>query len=92
MGTYLSIPKQTEKITDVVSKTDRRALLFLLFFHVGFFYGMGMIFGTLQIVDHWRGPRGDKPVRYLGILSAMILSTAWPLTVVYFWLYFGYSR
>lgn len=85
MGANLSSTEVPDLSQVTLSSGDQLADLYLLLFTLGSFYAIGMIFGTTQLVDHWRGPYGDRPVTAMGAIAAFILSTAWPLVLIYIW-------
>lgn len=50
---------------------------------LGVFYAIGMIWTSLALIDRWRGPHGDGHINIVSILSALVLSAAWPVVLVY---------
>ncbi|POS87425.1 hypothetical protein EPUL_001524, partial [Erysiphe pulchra] len=78
MGANLSSTEVVDLSEARLSPADRLSILYLFFFTASSLYAMGMILGTTQLVDHWRGPYGDRPVSAMGVMAAIILSTAWP--------------
>jgi len=85
MGANLSSTEVPDLSQVTLSSGDKLADLYLLLFTSGSFYAIGMIFGTTQLVDHWRGPYGDRSVSAMGVIAALILSTAWPIILFYVW-------
>ncbi|RKF53439.1 hypothetical protein OnM2_105021 [Erysiphe neolycopersici] len=85
MGANLSSTEIVDLSEAHLSSADQLSDLYLLFFIAGSIYAIGMIFGTTQLVDHWRGPYGDRPVSALGVMFAILLSTAWPVVLFYVW-------
>lgn len=85
MGANLSSQEVVDTSADVIILGDSRSELYLLFFTAGSVYAMGMILGTVQLVDHWRGPVGDRSVGLPGVLAAILLSVGWPLILFYLW-------
>jgi hypothetical protein len=58
--------------------TRNMGLLWILAFQC-----IAMIWATCALVDRWRGPTGDRPLRAASVLVAMLLSLAWPVVGVY---------
>lgn len=55
----------------------------MVFLWIGAIYGMGMIWATTALADRWKGPRDDRRIGFGSVLAAILLSTAWPLVLVY---------
>ncbi|KAI1002014.1 hypothetical protein K3495_g6189 [Podosphaera aphanis] len=85
MGGNLSSVEVVDTSADIISLSDYNADILLLVFAAGSFYAMGMILGTLRLIDHWRGPRGENEVERSKVLLAIFLSVAWPLILIYVW-------
>lgn len=68
---------------DVIIPGDAHAELVLLILWLSSIYAMAMIWSTCALADRWRGPRGKNSVGLGGTLSAVLLSTAWPVVLVY---------
>ncbi|KAI6247588.1 hypothetical protein HI914_04193 [Erysiphe necator] len=85
MGANLSSTEVVDLSGTYISESDQRSDLYLLLFTSGSIYAMGMILGATQLVDHWRGPYGDRPVDFFRVILAIILSTGWPVILFYIW-------
>lgn len=68
---------------DVIGAADAHNELVLLILWIASVYAMAMIWSTCALTDRWRGPRGKNSVGLGGALSAVLLSTAWPVVLVY---------
>ncbi len=83
MGANLSSTKVVDTSKDIVGVGDAQNDMRLALLWLGAFYAMGMIGATLGLVDRWKGPRSERRVGFASVLAAMLLSTAWPLVMVY---------
>jgi hypothetical protein len=82
MGQNLSLVwPDTSK--DVISPGNVRAEKVLGVFWLGCFWAMAMIWAMVLLVDRWRGPLGNREVRFVSVVAALVLSTAWPVVFVY---------
>ena len=85
MGQNLStnVITRVDTSLDVISPEDAFNTRQLGFLWIGAVFGMMMIWSTTLLVDRWRGPQGTSKVGFVSVLSALLLSTAWPLVFVY---------
>lgn len=83
MGANLSNPFIPDTSKDVIGAGDRFAEAFLGIAWVSAIYAMVMIFTTCALVDRWRGPNGTRSVGAASVLAALLMSTAWPLVLLY---------
>ncbi|RKF82170.1 hypothetical protein GcM1_174018 [Golovinomyces cichoracearum] len=85
MGANLSSNIVVDTSADVISPGDLRSDITLLFITAGALYAIGMILGTTQLIDHWRGPNGERQIDFSVVLMAILLSSAWPVILFYVW-------
>jgi hypothetical protein len=83
MGANLSNPFIPDTSKDVIGAGDRFAEEFLGVAWALAIYAMVMIFSTCALVDRWRGPNGTRSVTAISVMAAFLLSTAWPVVLVY---------
>jgi hypothetical protein len=85
MGANLStnVVTHVDTSADVISPQDAFNTRNLGLLWIGSIYGILMIWATILLVDRWRGPQGTSKVGFSSVLTALLLSTAWPLVFVY---------
>lgn len=85
MGAFLSkdIVTHVDTSADILAIQEVWNEQRLLMFIGGSVYAMMMIWSTTLLVDRWRGPNGDRPVRFASVLAGIIMSTAWPVVMIY---------
>jgi len=47
-------------------------------------YAIGMIWCAVGLLRRWSGKDGDRDVNIFSVLAAFLLSTAWPVILLYF--------
>jgi hypothetical protein len=77
-----TFPKANDAL-DVIGAADAINEKILLILWIGSVYGIAMIASTVMLVDHWRGPKGERSIGFASVVAGVILSTAWPLVFVY---------
>jgi hypothetical protein len=77
-----TFPKANDAL-DVIGAADAINEKILLIMWIGSVYGIAMIASTVMLVDHWRGPKGERSIGFASVVAGVILSTAWPLVFVY---------
>ncbi|KAK4160833.1 hypothetical protein QBC43DRAFT_218875 [Cladorrhinum sp. PSN259] len=87
MGQNLSVSENanfadTSKAT--LSPTDKVAIIILACAWAGSVYGIGMIWCAVTLLQRWAGRNGEKGFNFFSILAAFILSSGWPLIMLYF--------
>ena len=84
MGQNLSSKVVVDTKPDVISRKDafNTKQMFLLW--LAAFYAVAMIWSTTALVDRWRGPQGNRSIGFASVVAAIIMSTAWPVVLVYF--------
>ena len=85
MGQNLSssIITHVDTSADVISPGDARGEKIMALLVLLSFYGMAMIWSTCALVDRWRGPNGTRSVGFASVLAGIIISTAWPVVLIY---------
>jgi hypothetical protein len=68
---------------DVIGVGDALSEKILLIMWILSVYGIFMIASTVMLVDHWRGPKGERSIGFASVVVGVLLSTAWPLVFVY---------
>jgi len=84
MGQNLAHLVWPDTSKDVVGPGDQDTLRRLAALWGGSFYVFFMIWAMTLLVDRWRGPRGTREVGFASVVAAGVLSTAWPVVMVYF--------
>jgi hypothetical protein len=77
-----TFPKANDAL-DVIGAADAINEKILLIMWIGSIYGIAMIASTVMLVDHWRGPKGERSIGFASVVAGVVLSTAWPLVFVY---------
>jgi len=80
---WLFVDTKVDISADVIPIQEQQNEQRLLAFTLGSFWVIMMIWATTALVDRWRGPVGDRPVRFASVIAALIMSTAWPVVLVY---------
>ncbi|KAI9166556.1 hypothetical protein HJFPF1_02665 [Paramyrothecium foliicola] len=83
MGANLSTFVIPDMSAVVLSAPDATADLILVGMWAGVLYMCAMIFSTCALIDRWRGPLDKIQTEPSNVLAAFILSTAWPLVMLY---------
>lgn len=85
MGQNLSLSEKFKDASnDTISEPDRLSELFLGIFWLGSAYGIGMIWCAVALLRRWAGRDGERGVSLLSVLAALLLSTGWPVILLYF--------
>jgi hypothetical protein len=77
-----TFPKANDAL-DVIGAADAINEKILLIMWIGSVYGIAMIASTVMLVDHWRGPKGERSIGFASVVAGVVISTAWPLVFVY---------
>jgi hypothetical protein len=77
-----TFPKANNAV-DVIGAADAINEKILLILWIGSVYGIAMVASTVMLVDHWRGPKGERSIGFASVVAGVVLSTAWPLVFVY---------
>lgn len=83
MGNNLSSTFVPDTSAVVLSDIDRASDIKLIIFWVASLYGCAMIFSTCALIDRWKGPYDRVKTGLGSLLLAVLLSTAWPVVMVY---------
>ncbi|KAK3935100.1 hypothetical protein QBC46DRAFT_58634 [Diplogelasinospora grovesii] len=83
MGANLSSTQVVDTSKDIISPTDRQAEIILGVAWLGSLYGIAMIWCAVNLLQRWAGPHGERGVNFFSILAAFLLSTGWPVVLVY---------
>ncbi|KAG6008556.1 hypothetical protein E4U43_000128 [Claviceps pusilla] len=67
----------------VLSASDRAADILLLAIWAFALYSCAVIYTTCVLVDRWKGPADKVRVGRGSVLVAVVLSTLWPVVMVY---------
>lgn len=62
---------------------DTASQIMLAILWVGSIYGIIMIGTTIALIDRWRGPHGKHSINICSVITAFLLSTAWPAVLFY---------
>ncbi|KAG4418923.1 MAG: hypothetical protein CL912_09305 [Deltaproteobacteria bacterium] len=84
MGANLSdlTPVDTSKVVLSPGDFDTLAIRLPILWG-GAIYVMFMILATCMLADRWRGPRGDRSLSAASVIAAVVMSSAWPVVLVY---------
>lgn len=84
MGQNLSLE---EPFADTSGATlapyDAAADLILGIMWAGSFYAIGMIYCAVGLLRRWNGRESDRDVNLFSILAAFLLSSGWPVVLLY---------
>ncbi|KAJ4329430.1 hypothetical protein N0V84_000064 [Fusarium piperis] len=86
MGNNLSSTFVPDTSGVVFSPEDRGSAIKLGIFWAASLYGCAMIFSTCALVDRWKGPFDKIHVGFSSVMAALLLSTCWPVVMVYLFL------
>ncbi|AEO68485.1 uncharacterized protein THITE_2145626 [Thermothielavioides terrestris NRRL 8126] len=85
MGQNLSL---SEKFADTSKATlspfDRENDIILGVIWASCFYAFGMIWCAVTLLRRWAGRNGERGINIFSILAALLLSTGWPVILLYF--------
>ncbi|KAK4234210.1 hypothetical protein C8A03DRAFT_18841 [Achaetomium macrosporum] len=85
MGQNLSL---SEKFADTSKATlapwDRTSDTILGIIWLCSLYGIGMIWCAVALLRRWAGRDGERGVNLFSILAAFLMSTGWPVILLYF--------
>jgi hypothetical protein len=85
MGQNLSLEEpfaDTSKAT--LSAQDAAADIIVGIMWAGSFYAIGMIYCAVGLLRRWNGGDSDRDVNFFSILAAFMLSSGWPVVLLYF--------
>ncbi|KAF4456400.1 hypothetical protein F53441_1470 [Fusarium austroafricanum] len=83
MGANLSSTFVPDTSGVVLSPEDRHSDMWLGIFWAASLYACAMIFSTCALIDRWKGPYDRVRMSGGNVLVALLLSTAWPVVMVY---------
>lgn len=83
MGANLSNMVEKDKSGIVLSPNDRNADIILGVLWACSIYGVASIWCAVTLIGRWSGPHGERGVNMFSVLAAFLLSTLWPVVVVY---------
>lgn len=85
MGQNLSVDKTTglDTSADTISPGDRFSEVVLGVAWLGSLYGIGMIWSAVSLLGRWSGPNGERGFNVFSIIAAFLISTGWPLVLIY---------
>ena len=86
MGNNLSSTFIPDTTLDVLSALDAHADMLLGIIWGIAIYAFAMIFSTFALVDRWKGPSDRNKTGLGSVLAAFVLSSAWPVVLVYLFL------
>ncbi|KAM0436655.1 hypothetical protein ACHAPT_002364 [Fusarium lateritium] len=89
MGNNLSSTFVPDTSGVVLSPEDRGSGIKLAVFWAASLYACAIIFSTCALVDRWKGPFDKIPVSFGSVMAALLLSTCWPVVMVYLFLSTG---
>lgn len=65
-----------------VSPSDQLSDIILGVSWLASLYVVGMIWTTLALLDRWKGPNDKGQIGFFSVLAAILLSAAWPATLL----------
>ncbi|KAF7564034.1 hypothetical protein G7046_g119 [Stylonectria norvegica] len=83
MGNNLSSTVVPDTSADVLAPKDRANTIRMAVIWAGALYACAIIFSTCALVDRWKGPYDRVRTGPSSVLGAFLLSTAWPVVMVY---------
>ncbi|KAM4057187.1 hypothetical protein HRG_004028 [Hirsutella rhossiliensis] len=83
MGANLSSTFVPDTSKVVLNAPDTFADILLGIIWALVLYTCAMIFSTCLLVDRWKGPTDKNQVGTASVLGAVLLSTAWPVVMLY---------
>jgi hypothetical protein len=83
MGQNLTSKISVDTSQDIISPEDAFNTRNMALLWLGAFYGIAMIWSTTALVDRWRGPLGNRSIGFASVIAAILISTAWPVVLVY---------
>ncbi|XWW97523.1 hypothetical protein V2A60_005507 [Cordyceps javanica] len=83
MGANLSSTFEPDLSKVVLSPQDRFADILVGILWACSLYAVVMIWTTCALIDRWRGPSDKIPTGPGSVFAAIILSTAWPVVMLY---------
>lgn len=83
MGQNLSSAQTVDVSGDIISSPDRTNEMILGLLWLGSLYGIGMIWCSVSLLSRWAGPHGERGFNIFSILAAFLLSSGWPVILVY---------
>lgn len=85
MGNNLSSTFEPDLSGVVLDPGDRRDDIIMAVIWACSLYGVGVIWGTLALVDRWMGVLTNKrrPTTFGSVLAAAFMALAWPVVAAY---------
>lgn len=83
MGAGLSSTDYADTSKIVLSEQDRTADIIMAVVWVLVLYACAIIFSTCALIDRWKGPTDKIRVGGGSVVAAAVLSTAWPVVLLY---------
>ncbi|KAK0666756.1 hypothetical protein QBC41DRAFT_147034 [Cercophora samala] len=66
------------------AKEDQMNSIILGIAWAGSVYGIGMIWCAVTLLSRWSGRESDRDPNLFSVLAAFLLSTGWPMIMLYF--------
>ncbi|EGS22499.1 uncharacterized protein CTHT_0020430 [Thermochaetoides thermophila DSM 1495] len=84
MGNNLSLSEPFADTSGaLLSPEDRLNSIILGVAWIGSLYGIGMIWCAVELIKRWAGPHGERDIGPVSICAALLLSTGWPVLILY---------
>ncbi|KJZ74953.1 hypothetical protein HIM_05684 [Hirsutella minnesotensis 3608] len=83
MGANLSSTFVPDTSKVALNAPDKAADILLGIIWILVLYACAMIFSTCTLVDRWKGPSDKNHVGAASVFGAVLLSTAWPVVMLY---------
>ncbi|KAK4095744.1 hypothetical protein N658DRAFT_437615 [Parathielavia hyrcaniae] len=85
MGQNLSLSEKFADTTDAtLAPWDAQADIILAILWGCSLYAIGMIWCAVGLLRRWSGPHHERDVSLVSVLAAFLLSSGWPVILVYF--------
>ncbi|KAF4511506.1 hypothetical protein G6O67_003294 [Ophiocordyceps sinensis] len=84
MGANLSSTFVPDTSKVVLSPSDQFSDILVGIIWALVLYTCAMIWSTCFLVDRWKGPTDKNHVGTASVVGAVLLSTAWPVVMLYF--------
>jgi len=83
MGQNLSSTQVVDTSNDIISAPDRTNEIILGIIWAGALYGIAMVWCAVTLLSRWAGPHGERGFNIFSILAAFLLSTGWPVVLLF---------
>lgn len=86
MGQNLSLSTPFADTSGVVlAPNDRNADIILGITWACSFYGIGVIFAAVKLLERWSGEHGENGINFVSVVAAFVCGSAWPVVLLYLW-------